>query len=208
VVSILRLQSLYVISRAKDVTWENPLAAIWSSVEINTGILCSCLPTLRSCVARVFPKLLDSFRWSPNSSGGDAGRDMKESGGSEGESTQGFVDSQRSEVAGSHKTNKRISAASFKRGLTSWGEATHTSQVHSNTGDGHSSDGIDWGPLGQQVSDGSGGIQVTTVVEQDVEQLAGAGEWESSLMRPIGLDCEHERSFERTEQLPQSSNPD
>ncbi|TKA57293.1 hypothetical protein B0A55_11541 [Friedmanniomyces simplex] len=30
IVSILRLQSLYVISKATDVSWNNPLAAIWS----------------------------------------------------------------------------------------------------------------------------------------------------------------------------------
>ncbi|TKA80183.1 hypothetical protein B0A55_03612 [Friedmanniomyces simplex] len=57
IVSILRLHSLYVISKATDVSWNNPLAAIWSSVEINTGILCSCLPTLKACVSRYFPRL-------------------------------------------------------------------------------------------------------------------------------------------------------
>ena len=60
VVSILRLQSLYVISKATDVSWNNPLAAIWSSVEINTGILCSCLPTLKACVSRYFPRIFNT----------------------------------------------------------------------------------------------------------------------------------------------------
>lgn len=54
IVSILRLQSLYVISQSTDVSWDNPLAAIWSSVEANTAIICSCLPTLRC----IFPRLL------------------------------------------------------------------------------------------------------------------------------------------------------
>ncbi|EMC96856.1 hypothetical protein BAUCODRAFT_41690, partial [Baudoinia panamericana UAMH 10762] len=57
IVSILRLYSLYVISATTDISWNNPLAAIWSSVEINTGILCSCLPTLKGCVTRFFPNL-------------------------------------------------------------------------------------------------------------------------------------------------------
>ncbi|RMY78999.1 hypothetical protein D0863_00312 [Hortaea werneckii] len=56
IVSILRLQSLYAISIAEDVTWENPMAAIWSSIEVNVGILCSCIPTLKGCVNRVFPR--------------------------------------------------------------------------------------------------------------------------------------------------------
>ncbi|KAM3418279.1 hypothetical protein BST61_g4280 [Cercospora zeina] len=52
--SILRLQSLYVIANAEDVSWENPLAAIWSTVEMNTAIIASCLPTIR----QLFPALL------------------------------------------------------------------------------------------------------------------------------------------------------
>lgn len=41
IISILRLQSLYVISKSTDVSWDNPLAAIWSSMEVNVGIICS-----------------------------------------------------------------------------------------------------------------------------------------------------------------------
>ncbi|KAF7187939.1 Satratoxin biosynthesis SC1 cluster protein 4, partial [Pseudocercospora fuligena] len=55
--SILRLQSLYVISKSTDVSWDNPLAAIYSSMEVNIGITCSCLPTLKGLATRVFPKL-------------------------------------------------------------------------------------------------------------------------------------------------------
>ncbi|KAM3413839.1 hypothetical protein BST61_g10518 [Cercospora zeina] len=47
IVSILRLPSLYHLMRSKDLTYENAMAAIWSSIEMNTGIICSCLPTLR-----------------------------------------------------------------------------------------------------------------------------------------------------------------
>jgi hypothetical protein len=60
-VSILRLQSLYVISKSTDVTWDNPLAAIWSSTELNTGIICSCLPTLKGCLTRYFPKVFSTY---------------------------------------------------------------------------------------------------------------------------------------------------
>ncbi|KAF2209741.1 hypothetical protein CERZMDRAFT_113741 [Cercospora zeae-maydis SCOH1-5] len=54
IISILRLQSLYVIANAEDVSWENPLAAIWSTVEMNTAIIAPCLPTIR----QLFPALL------------------------------------------------------------------------------------------------------------------------------------------------------
>ena len=190
-VSILRLQSLYVISRAKDVTWENPLAAIWSSVEINTGILCSCLPTLRSCIARIFPKLLGSLRGSPNSSNGDAKQDENTSGGSSSEGSKDLTNSQTTR----NKANK-LSAASFKRGLTGWSQATQTSQIHSEgvrerdqrvpkkleqrRSEQNSWDDIDLSYLGPYVSEGAGGIQVTTVVEQDVEQVARADDEEST----------------------------
>ncbi|KAK3718219.1 hypothetical protein LTR37_005334 [Vermiconidia calcicola] len=60
IVSILRLQSIYVVSQTKDITWNNPLAAIWSSTEVNVGIICSCLPTLKGCVKQIFPALFSS----------------------------------------------------------------------------------------------------------------------------------------------------
>jgi hypothetical protein len=55
-ISVLRLSSLYTISISTDVSWDNPLAAIWSSTEVNVGILCSCLPTLKGCLTRYFPR--------------------------------------------------------------------------------------------------------------------------------------------------------
>ncbi|USW55954.1 hypothetical protein Slin15195_G092730 [Septoria linicola] len=54
IVSILRLPSLYHLMSSKDITWESPLAYIFSAIEINVAIICSCLPTLRC----LFPKLL------------------------------------------------------------------------------------------------------------------------------------------------------
>ncbi|EME42974.1 hypothetical protein DOTSEDRAFT_72404 [Dothistroma septosporum NZE10] len=55
--SILRLSGLYAISKTSDISWDNPLAALWSSMEVNVGILCSCLPTLKGCISRYFPTL-------------------------------------------------------------------------------------------------------------------------------------------------------
>ncbi|KAL9109427.1 MAG: hypothetical protein Q9227_005934 [Pyrenula ochraceoflavens] len=58
ITSILRLHSLYVVSKSKDVTWDNVDAGAWSSVEINVGILCATLPSLRPLITRLFPRLL------------------------------------------------------------------------------------------------------------------------------------------------------
>ena len=195
VVSILRLESLYVISRATDVTWENPLAAIWSSVEINTGILCSCLPTLRSCVVRFFPKLLGSFRSSHNNSDGDAKQDSNQSGGYGSGAGRGLANSQGSRATGN--SNIRKVSADLVRGLTGWGEAMQTSQISCTGGDGHSSDEIHLDDMSPYVRDGGGGIHVTRTVEQDVERLTDESDLEStqSLVGPEGMHNGSASSF-------------
>jgi hypothetical protein len=60
IVSILRLQSLVSISNSTDPTYDNPAAATWSSVEINVGIICSCLPLLRPLFNRFLPGVFTS----------------------------------------------------------------------------------------------------------------------------------------------------
>ncbi|KAF2453666.1 hypothetical protein BDY21DRAFT_292640, partial [Lineolata rhizophorae] len=62
VTSILRLYSLYIISRTQDMSWDNTDPAVWSNVELNIGIMCASLPTLRPLIALVFPRLLPSGR--------------------------------------------------------------------------------------------------------------------------------------------------
>lgn len=51
-VSILRLKSLVAVSKSTDLTYDNAPAAMWSSVEVNIGIISACLPTLRPFAAR------------------------------------------------------------------------------------------------------------------------------------------------------------
>jgi hypothetical protein len=60
ITSILRLHSLYVIAHSTDVTWDNVGAATWSSVELNVGIICACLPTIKPVLSHFFPRLLQS----------------------------------------------------------------------------------------------------------------------------------------------------
>lgn len=157
VVSILRLQSLYVISKAKDVTWENPLAAIWSSVEINTGILCSCLPTLRSYVSRLFPRLFGTQRSTP-------AYDAKDNSDSSGATPQS---------CSRNSKKSRMPFDTLGRGLTGLSEPTQSSYVHAR-GDGGSADNIEFADLRSSPEMDNGQIQVTTVVEQDIEKIGGA----------------------------------
>lgn len=61
VVSILRLAYIFPVSVSTDMTWQSPMICIVSVVEAAVAILCSCLPTLKGVIQRVWPKLLDSL---------------------------------------------------------------------------------------------------------------------------------------------------
>jgi hypothetical protein len=58
VVSILRLQSLVHFAKSINPTWDNLLVSQWSTIEINVGIICACMPSMRILLVRLFPKLL------------------------------------------------------------------------------------------------------------------------------------------------------
>ncbi|KAF2003479.1 hypothetical protein P154DRAFT_401435, partial [Amniculicola lignicola CBS 123094] len=58
--SILRLHTLYVVDISHDITWDNPGTATWSSIEVNIGIICASLPTLRAFLAQWFPRAFSS----------------------------------------------------------------------------------------------------------------------------------------------------
>jgi len=58
IVAILRLHAVQIISNSSDTTHDNVAAAYWSSVELNTGIICACMPTIRPIIAKIFPTWL------------------------------------------------------------------------------------------------------------------------------------------------------
>ena len=60
-VSVLRLVYIYPMAVNPDQTWHSPLLCIWSAVELNVAIICSCTPTLRCLFQRFWPKLLNSM---------------------------------------------------------------------------------------------------------------------------------------------------
>lgn len=53
----MRATTLYSAVSLNDPSWYGTGAAIWSMVEVNCAILCSCLPTIRYFLAIVFPCL-------------------------------------------------------------------------------------------------------------------------------------------------------
>jgi hypothetical protein len=55
VVSILRLKSLMKYASSTNVTWDNIPVAIWSTIELNVGMMCTSLPTVRLLAVRIWP---------------------------------------------------------------------------------------------------------------------------------------------------------
>ncbi|EGX89777.1 integral membrane protein, putative [Cordyceps militaris CM01] len=59
VMSILRLRSLVTFgAQSQNPTWEFFDVALWSDIEINVGLMCICMPSLRLLLVRLFPKVL------------------------------------------------------------------------------------------------------------------------------------------------------
>lgn len=54
---------MYIVSISKDITWDNPGTATWSTMELNIGIICASLPTLRALLSKMFPR---AFKTSLN----------------------------------------------------------------------------------------------------------------------------------------------
>src|SRR5690348_4722249 len=60
VVSMLRLRSLITFAASTNPTWDQWDVAHWSTVEINVGIICACMPTFRTLLANALPKVFGS----------------------------------------------------------------------------------------------------------------------------------------------------
>jgi hypothetical protein len=54
-ISLIRLSTLHRAINTKDPFWDNAPAAYWSVVELNCGIICACLPTLRPLIQKAVP---------------------------------------------------------------------------------------------------------------------------------------------------------
>jgi len=61
-VSILRLQSLVTFANSSNPTWDNLGVSVWSTIELNVGIICACMPIVRLALVRLFPSLKGTTR--------------------------------------------------------------------------------------------------------------------------------------------------
>ncbi|KAL4780330.1 hypothetical protein BJX76DRAFT_364388 [Aspergillus varians] len=69
ITSMVRLNYLTAATHTKDLSKDNAPIALWSQIEINSGIICCCLPTLQPLIARLSPRLLGSLTSSGNRPG-------------------------------------------------------------------------------------------------------------------------------------------
>lgn len=57
VTSILRMTTLEAGSKAKDQLYGTLISTVWTTVEANTGIICACLPMLKTPLSSIFPRI-------------------------------------------------------------------------------------------------------------------------------------------------------
>ncbi|EFW21820.1 conserved hypothetical protein [Coccidioides posadasii str. Silveira] len=60
ITSIIRTTSLAASSNLQDVTWHTIGVSVWSTIELNTGIICACLPMIRQPLSFIFPNLFSA----------------------------------------------------------------------------------------------------------------------------------------------------
>ncbi|KAI6084402.1 hypothetical protein F4821DRAFT_242762 [Hypoxylon rubiginosum] len=86
VVSIVRLYSLIRFGTTSNVTQDYVEVGYWSTIEVPVGIICACMPAVRSLFSLALPKLFGTTRatinstfgsYAPGSSGNKLGPDSK-----------------------------------------------------------------------------------------------------------------------------------
>ncbi|KYK61997.1 hypothetical protein DCS_03142 [Drechmeria coniospora] len=75
IVSILRLHSLIYFATSDNPTWDLWTPAVWSVIEVNVGMICTCLPALRLMLVRLFPKIFDGSRSTSYAHGTSSSQD-------------------------------------------------------------------------------------------------------------------------------------
>ncbi|KXS99891.1 hypothetical protein AC578_4480 [Pseudocercospora eumusae] len=72
IITIIRLYSLYAVTISNDDSYDNPQAAIYSTIEIAATIIFGCLPAYNAFVAQHFPDFWNGYACASRGSGGIA----------------------------------------------------------------------------------------------------------------------------------------
>lgn len=62
IVSCLRLHTLIEFGNTKNMTQDYVDLGVWSTVEVPVGVICACMPAIRSLFRHVFPTLLSQTK--------------------------------------------------------------------------------------------------------------------------------------------------
>ncbi|KAL5365586.1 hypothetical protein BJX96DRAFT_179979 [Aspergillus floccosus] len=61
VVAVVRIVTMVPFTGSNDFTWYKVTIAKWCMVEINVGIICACLPTMRPLLVKSFPRIFSNI---------------------------------------------------------------------------------------------------------------------------------------------------
>ena len=166
VVSVVRLHSMYIIdiSPPAEQSVQGVAIAIWSCIEINTGIICASIPAMRPLVTKLFPRLLLSSLYARATG-----------------KSQVYYANDRSGVGGSaSQSQARKGGPSVSVSVTASASRTDSEKGHSGRG-GRPGPGQSQMHKGGKLSEG-GGIQVQQSFElksvplQRQREIPGDGE--------------------------------
>jgi hypothetical protein len=68
VTSMVRLYTIRTFGLTADPTWDNIPITFWTTLETTTAMLCTCLPTIRSGLLRLFPQVFGSTMYTSTAS--------------------------------------------------------------------------------------------------------------------------------------------
>ncbi|KAJ3492896.1 hypothetical protein NLG97_g5075 [Lecanicillium saksenae] len=60
IISIIRFRSILSFTTSLNATYDGYALSVWSDLEVNVGMICACLPSMRLLLARMWPRVFDS----------------------------------------------------------------------------------------------------------------------------------------------------
>ena len=189
-ISALRLIFIYPMTKNLDQTWHSPMFSIWSAVEINVAIFCSCAPTLKGLVQRVWPQFLASIdsRYGSGRGSGRGSSGREDSGATAVNSTNSTSSNDSlhktkdiSHVESQSPRKKSIGLLGFRRSLFKPFSSSTNRSLASCYGSQHNDDDVMFDDVGPRSSSRMGtatptkgryeemNIEVQTIVDQHVE---------------------------------------
>ncbi|KAI1852284.1 hypothetical protein JX265_006334 [Neoarthrinium moseri] len=130
VVSAIRLRSLIEFGTTSNVTQDYVEVGYWSTIEVPVGVICACMPAIRSLFSQVFPAIFGTTRrgHSEYGYGGSRGYASKKSGkppqGSTGGNTQIRVKQEWTVMSNVVDNRSDVELRSFEQQIA--GVETHT----------------------------------------------------------------------------------